>query len=297
MKELGYILLIYMAFITMGCEDVVDVDLPPEEPKLVVDAFIRLNLEEQGSPVRFKVSTTGAFFDEIIPTPLTRMQLQNEAITTVAGIVFLTQDPDNPNEYIPGTDEGGPDPSGLVPNSFFLEGRLILTFEFEEELYLAETRFAPAPVIESVIQGDQTLFDEDDTEVIVTFTDIPEQENFYVFDFDFNEFLTIEDRFFQDQQFDFSYFYDINLQAGDMPNISILGADESFYNYMELLIEQSDLTDNGPFQVPVTTVRGNILKAEGVDNINIFDNVGRPQEFVLGYFAVSQEFKTSITIE
>lgn len=297
MKKLGYILLMYMAFMTMSCEDVVDVDLPPEEPKLVVDALIRLNLEENASPVRFKVSTTGAFFDEITPTPLTGMQLVNEDITTIAGVVFLTQDPEHPNEYVPGSDEAGPDPSGLVSNNFFLDGRLILTFTFEEELYLSETRFAPAPPIDTVVQGDQTLFDEDDTEVIVTFTDIPEQDNFYVFDFDFTEFLALEDRFFQDQQFDFSYFYDTDLEAGDVANISILGADQSFYNYMGLLIEQSDLTDGGPFQVPVTTVRGNFLKVEGVDNINIFDNVGRPQEFVLGYFAVSQEFKTSITIE
>ncbi|WP_299766066.1 DUF4249 family protein [uncultured Dokdonia sp.] len=275
----------------------VDVDLPPEQPKLVVDALIRLNLEEEASPLRIKVTTTGAFFDEVTPTPLTGMQLQNEAITTIAGVVFLTQDPDNPNEYVPGSDEAGPSPGGLVNNDFFLDGRLILTFTFEDELYLAETRFTPAPPIDTIVQGDGTLFDEDDTEVIVTFTDIPEQDNFYVFDFDFNEYLTVEDRFFQDQQFDFSYFYDTNLEAGDVTNISILGANESFYNYMGLLIEQSDLTDNGPFQVPVTTVRGNILKAEGVDNINIFDNVGRPQEFVLGYFAVSQEFKTSITIE
>ncbi|MFC4634309.1 DUF4249 family protein [Dokdonia ponticola] len=295
MRQVIYILLLTMFF--TSCEDVVDVDLPTPQPRLVVDALIRLNLEENASPVRFKASTTGAFFDEITPTPLTRMQLVNEDITTAEGVVFLTQDPDNPNEYVPGTDEGGPDPSGIVPNDFFLDGRLILTFEFEDELYLAETRFAPAPPIDAVEQGDGILFDEDDTEVIVTFTDIPQQDNFYIFDFDFTEFLTIEDRFFQDQQFDFSYFYDTNLEAGDVANISILGADESFYNYMGLLIEQSDLTEGGPFQVPVTTVRGNFLKAEGVDNINIFDNVGRPQEFVLGYFAVSQEFKTSITIE
>ncbi|WP_299213432.1 DUF4249 family protein [uncultured Dokdonia sp.] len=295
MRHIIYIL--FLATFFTSCEDVVDVDLPAPQPRLVVDALVRLNLEEEASPVRFKVTTTGAFFDEITPTPLTGMQLVNEAIPTVAGIVFLTQDPDHPNEYVPGSDEAGPNPDGVVSNDFFLEGRLILTFTFEEELYLAETRFAPAPPIDMVVQGDQTLFDENDTEVIVTFTDIPEQDNFYVFDFDFNEFLTIEDRFFQGQQFDFSYFYDTDLEAGDVANISILGASESFYNYMDLLIEQSDLTDGGPFQVPVTTVRGNILKVEGVDNINIFDNVGRPQEFVLGYFAVSQEFKTSITIE
>lgn len=55
-----YILLLTMFF--TSCEDIVDVDLPAPQPRLVVDGLIRLNLEENASPVRFKVSTTGAFF-------------------------------------------------------------------------------------------------------------------------------------------------------------------------------------------------------------------------------------------
>lgn len=295
MKQVLYILLFF--WLLQGCEDVIDVNLPEEEPKLVVDALIRLDLTQSSSPLRVKVSTTGSFFDEITPTTLERMQLVNEDNTTVSGIIFLIPDPEHPNEYVPLGPDGEPEPDDLVPNDFFLEGRLILTFVHDDELYLAETRFAPAPPIETIKVGDGTLFDDNATELIVSFTDIPEVDNYYVFDFDFGEFLTLEDRFFQDQAFEFSYFYEKELSAGDFIVVSILGATEDFYNYIDLLIEQSDLTDGGPFQVPVTTVRGNILKVEGVDNIDIFDNVGRPQEFVLGYFAVAQEYSETITIE
>tara|TARA_R110002051_G_scaffold197582_1_gene265084 strand:- start:26583 stop:27470 length:888 start_codon:yes stop_codon:yes gene_type:complete len=294
-KQVLYILLFF--WLLQGCEDVIDVNLPEEEPKLVVDALIRLDLTQSSSPFRVKVSTTGSFFDEITPTTLERMQLVNEDNTTVSGIIFLIPDPEHPNEYVPLGPDGEPEPDDLVPNDFFLEGRLILTFVHDNELYLAETRFAPAPSIETIKVGDGTLFDDNATELIVSFTDIPEVDNYYVFDFDFGEFLTLEDRFFQDQAFEFSYFYEKELSAGDFVVVSILGATEDFYNYIDLLIEQSDLTDGGPFQVPVTTVRGNILKVEGVDNIDIFDNVGRPQEFVLGYFAVAQEYSETITIE
>lgn len=295
MKQVGYILLLF--WVLIGCEDVIDVDLPAAEPKLVIDALIRLDLTQDSSPFRVKVTTTGSFFENVTPTPLERMQLVNEDITTVAGIIFLIPDPDNPNEYVPLGPNGEPEPGNLVLNDFFLDGRLILTFVYDEDLYLAETRFAPAPPIDTLIQGDGTLFGDNNTELIVSFTDIPGQENYYVFDFDFGEFLPIEDRFFEDQAFEFSYFYEKDLDPGDTPRVRILGADEDFYNYMDLLIEQSDLTDGGPFQVPVTTVRGNVLKVEGVDNIDIFDNVGRPQEFVLGYFAVVQEYTETITIE
>ncbi len=291
MKRWYYILYILPL---IACEDVVDVDLPEQQPKLIVDALVRLNLEESSSPVRIKVSTTGSFFDEIIPTPLERMQILNE---DNGGVKFFIADPEKPNEYVPLNSMGEPEVGDLAPNTLFTEGRVILTFVFEDELYLAETRFAPSTPITSLEQGDGFLLDEDDKEVIVSFTDIPDQQNQYVFDFDFGEFVAVEDRFFQDQDFEFSYFYDKNLESGDTANISILGADEGFYNYMDLLIEQSSLGENGPFQVPVTTVRGNILKVEGVDNIDIFDNVGRPQEFVLGYFAIAQEYKASITIE
>lgn len=295
MKQVLYIFLFFL--LLQGCEDVIDVNLPEEEPKLVVDALIRLDLSQPSSPFRVKVSTTGSFFDEVTPTSLERMQLVNEDNTTVSGIIFLIPDPEYPNEYVPLGPDGEPEPGNLVLNDFFLEGRLILTFVHDDELYLAETRFAPAPPIETITEGDGTLFNENATELIISFTDIPEQNNYYVFDFDFGEYLTLEDRFFQDQAFEFSYFYERELIAGDSPVIGILGATEDFYNYIDLLIEQSDLTDGGPFQVPVTTVRGNILKVEGVDNINIFDNVGRPQEFVLGYFAVAQEYTATITIK
>jgi hypothetical protein len=176
-------------------------------------------------------------------------------------------------------ENGSPEPGDLVSNDFFLEGRLILTFVFNSELYLSETRFVPAPPFNSIEQGDGTTFGDDTTELIVEITDLPEQDNFYVFDYDFGEFGTLEDRFFQDQSFKFYHFYDSELNPGDQATISILSGNEDFYNSMGLLIEQSDLTDGGPFQVPVTTVRGNILKVEGVYNIDLFDNVGRPQEF------------------
>ncbi|MEQ3657215.1 MAG: DUF4249 family protein [Dokdonia sp.] len=293
MRSSRYILVLLLY---ISCEDVVDVDLPPQEPRLIVDALIRLDLENDASPLRIKVNTTGDFFEENTPTPLERMQIINETITDVSGTIFLTPDPEKPNEYVPLGENGAPVPGDLIGNDIFLDGRLILTFVFQDELYLAETRFAPSPPIRSLEQGTSTVFGEDNLEMQVTFKDLPSPGNFYVFDFDFNEFLTLEDRFINDQEFTFSYFYENSFDDNQEVTISILGATEAFYNYMDLLIEQSDLTDGGPFQVPVTTVRGNILKVEGVNNIDIFDNVGRPQEFVLGYFAVAQEHKESILI-
>ena len=79
-------------------------------------------------------------------------------------------------------------------------------------------------------------------------------------------------------------------------SISLLGVNESFFNYMNQLIVQSG-GDQGPFQTPSATVRGNIINVTDIDNINSFDNVENSDNFALGYFAVCETFTDTIVIE
>jgi len=116
-----------------------------------------------------------------------------------------------------------------------------------------------------------------------------------VFDFMNSEFQTVEDEFFQGQQFEFSYFYDDKLEIGQDVTVSILGADEDFYNYMDLVLEQTQ-NNGGVFQTPVATVRGNVFDVTDLDNITVLDNVESPNDYALGYFAVVQEFSRTLTI-
>ena len=166
----------------------------------------------------------------------------------------------------------------------------------EGRLYIAATKYVPTTPINSIYQGTGTLFDEDETEVVVNFTDDPERNVYYLFDFSFGEYLVTEDDFYQGQEFEFSFFYDQQFFPGTIIEISILGTDQTFYNYMDQLIEQSGDTQ-GPFQTPVSNVRGNIFDVTDLDNIDVFDNVDQPTIFPLGYFAIVQEYKSSITIE
>lgn len=297
MKNILYILLLSIFF--TSCEDVVDVDLSPEPPRLVVDALIRVDTSQNLTEANIRVSLTSSFFGEIQPADIESMQIQNEETGA-----FVPYEPvsGEPGLYRPFPTTVSPVIDNMILTDFLTNPDPVYIFSvtYQDELYLARTSFIPTAPIDSIVQGDNTLFDDDDTEVIITFTDAPDREDFYVFDFDFGEFLTVEDTFFPGQNFEFSYFYegdDFPLESGQEVTISILGADEPFYDYMEQLITQSDLGNNGPFQVPVSTVRGNILNAEGIDNIDIFNNVDRPNNFALGYFAIVQEFKSTIIIE
>jgi len=65
---------------------------------------------------------------------------------------------------------------------------------------------------------------------------------------------------------------------------------------MDLLIEQTT-NDAGVFATPVATVRGNVIDATDIDNIDLFDNVDQPDVFPLGYFAIVQVYKDTLIIQ
>lgn len=272
--------------LTIGCEDVIEVDLNTEPPRLTVDAVIRLDTSNNITTARIKVGLSSSFFETNQNVAVDQIQIQNLGYE---GTGPLDQNFIIFREVETGIYEG------TKNTSFFTSGELILTIRYNDELFLATTTFAPSVPFDDIVQGDATLFSGDETEVVVSFTDTPDQSNYYVFDFGFNEYLVSEDEFYPGQPFEFSYFYD-DIEPGQTLEISILGANESFYTYMDQLIVQSG-GNQGPFQTPVATVRGNVINVTGIDNITVTDNVERTNNFALGYFAVVQEFKQTITIE
>jgi len=299
MKKIFYYFM--LCCLILSCEDVIDVDLPPTETRLIVNAIFRVDITQEFVPVEVRVSETTNFFEQNEPTALS------------SAIIFygipLEDDPNLFEEVFSSSLAESEPGSGIyIPDPTFDEDQRIRTSSLEPGMvfqliiehkgsrYFATTPYVTSPPIDTIEQGTETLFDEDDIEVLVTFTDVPDIENYYVFDFDFDEFLALDDQFIDGQQFEFSYFYNKELMPGDEVEISILGVDEPFFSYMDLLLEQTEDT-GGVFQTPAATVRGNIFDITGLDNDEIFDNVERPGNFPLGYFAVVQEFKQSITIE
>ena len=287
MKKLRYFFsAIALIGVLTSCEDVIEVELPTEDPRLIIDALIRVDTLQPTTLVSVKVSETSSFFETPQPVSLEQITLSN------LDFPLGGTDPPVLIEDIPGT--------GIYtkefPTDYLTEGRLFLQVDFEERFYVANAEFVPTVPIDNLVQGEGGLFDEDDTEIVITFTDDGDRDDFYLFDFDFGNYLVSEDEFYQGQQFSFSYFYDETFESGDEVEVSILGADEDFANYMDKLIEQSE-GDFGPFDTPSVTVRGNFINATNIDNDGTFDNTDDTDNFALGYFAVVQEFKRTIIIE
>ncbi|MGJ8731802.1 MAG: DUF4249 family protein [Cellulophaga sp.] len=269
MKKLAYIIPLLLFF---GCEDVVDIDVPSTEPKLVIDASFDVYTTE--SPVRtdgfVKLSLTTDYFDN-------ENKPVNDANVTITDL--------NSGTLYPFTSNGNAGYYQSTTNNFTPEFNKTyqLNVVYNNNTYTAETTLIPSVAIDNVEQGDATLFDENDTELIVSFTDDASREDFYVFDLDFGEFLTTSDEFFQGETFKFSYFYD-DLSSGKEVVIKLNGADEQFYNYMDLILAQSGESSGGPFQTTPATIRGNIINTTNEDN------------YALGYFNLSETYEYTITI-
>ncbi len=278
------ILTILFSFLFIGCQDVVEIDVPSEDPRLIVDAVVRIDTNLAVTKVVVKVSETNAFFETISPVNLQQITLSNLDNPAPDAIILTEQDP------------GSGIYTKFLPTSTLMQDRWLLQIDFEDRFYLAESTFVPAPDIDSLMLGDGTLFGDDETELIVSYTDIPEQENYYIFDFGFNNFLATEDTFYQDQAFEFSFFYDRVFESGTVLTVSILGSDKDFYNYFDELIVQSFDVPN-PFQTPTVTVRGNIINVTDINNDGTFDNVEAEGDFALGYFALVQVNTKTIEID
>lgn len=298
MKYWYFILFSFIIF-TTSCEDVIEVNLPTGRSRLIIDAIMRVDTNKEFIPVEVKVSKTNNFFEDITATSLESIII---IYTTTENQLVTSTGFSNLVELDPGSGIYTPDPSFSTEQRIrtsVLENEDVLfnlIIEHEGRKYISQTRYVQSGAITSVMQGDGFLFNGDETEIVVAFIDNPDNENFYVFDFDFDEFLVTEDTFYNGQEFEFSYFYDDNLEPGMEVTVSALGADRTFYNYMNQLIEQSQ-GEQGPFQTPAATVRGNVFDVTDLDNRDVFDNVEQADLYPLGYFAIVQEFKTTLTIQ
>lgn len=262
----------FVILILTSCEDVIDLDLPTADPKLVVDASF--NVFSGEDPIRVEggvwLSLTVNFLNGE-PTYVDNAQVSITDLDN--GTVYPFSYTGNEGLYLP-------ENINIIPEP---DSEYQLTVIYNNETYQATASLIPTVPIDNITQGDGSLFGGDDTEIIVEFQDDPNRDDYYLFDLDFSEFITTDDEFYQGEKFVFSYFYD-KLEAGQNVNVKINGLDEQFYDYIGLVLEQSGESSGGPFQTTPSTVRGNIV------------NLTNSENFALGYFSISETYNFPFTI-
>lgn len=258
-------------FACVSCEDVIGLDLPTSDSRLVIDALIGYN-DNNGNPIisgRVKLTLTAPFLAEEVPPALN---------ASVAIVDEQTGQSFNLTESQPGI-------FGINFPEFEFNREYTLIVSHNNQIYTATQQMYHSPTIDEVKQGDGFLFEEDETEVQVTFTDIPGEQNHYLFSFGFNNFLVVDDEFFEDGQLTFSYFYE-DVFPGDLLSITVFGIDREFANYANLaLVQSGEDTGDGPFSVPPANLRGNIVNTTNSEN------------FPFGYFAIGEFDTKLLTVE
>jgi len=267
MKTLFSILLI--GLIVLSCEEVVELDLNTAPPRLAIDA--RLTKSQNELTVQYiKLSLTRGFYNTQT-TPVSNANVQLLDLTNTTTYNF-EHDNANPGDYFN---------LDFTPN---LNTDYKLQISYNNQIYESSVeQLIPTVPIDQLVQGDGTLFDEDEKEVLVTITDNGNRDDYYIFDFGYNLFLATKDEFYQGNTFTFSYFYD-ELEAGDTAEISVYGADQAYFNFMTAIIEQTE--ENGdPFETTPATVRGNLF------------NTTDPDHYPMGYFSIGETYSSSLLLE
>lgn len=264
-----YIVLILLSF--FSCEDVIDVDVPSTEPRLVIDASIDWFKGTNGNEQSIKLSLSAPFFDEEVPPA-------NNAI------VYITDQNNVVYNFI--EDEN----SGIYKNLNFIpviNTEYNLTIIYKNETYTGIEKLLPVPELEYVEQNLEGGISGEETEIKAFFMDPSDQENYYFFEFIPNIPVTPTLDTFKDEFVNgnliFGFYVEENLNPGSSVVIRNHGVSERFYEFMFVLLQQT-VENEGPFETQPATVRGNCM------------NVTNPDNYPLGYFKLSEVSELTYTV-
>ena len=264
MKNIKTIFVLLSIFF-ISCEKVVNIDVPSIDPKLIIDASFQVYFDE--SPVTantvVKLKLSADYFDDVIP------------VVTNATVFITDLSNNNIINFSDDNADGSYEPLiAFVPVS---DIAYELTVTHDNETYKgAATKIKSTPLT-SAIQGDETLFSGEETEVKIDFTDLSLEDNYYLFDFTKNLFVTIEDRFFNGVDYNFSYFYkEDDIELPTTVTIRMSGVTKEYFTYFRVLVNQSGQGGGGPFETVPSSLLGNMI------------NTTNEADFPLGYFHISE---------
>ena len=276
--------LISLFFLT-SCEDVIDLELDSVEPRLVIDAALERQINEDGEIVEFNkviLSLTTDVFDAT-PSPV---NFADVSITNMSNEdVFRMRNVNNRGEFSIWPDGF---PVGFPANGMFQVENDVeykLTVIHEGETYEATEVLNPSVPIDFLLQFEDTrnFKEPQDVAFTIAYTDRPGEGDFYTFNVNNTNFITTEDTFIIDgAPFDFDYFFE------DPPSENLVvylkGSDQNTNDYVDGITELSDGGGNGPFNTVPFQLKGNIVNTTNADN------------FPFGYFRVSEVYSSEITL-
>jgi hypothetical protein len=247
-----------------GCEKVIELETDFNDKRLVIDANISKHKDSINKKAFVKISETIPYFsneESIVDNAVVSIEINQK-------IQVLNYDSQK-KEYIS-------DINFIDDNDEF-----VLNVKHNNNNYTSNSRLIKTPKIESVVFGERKSLNKDEVELKVTFTDPPEEGNYYLWKFGPKksgkfDYLPALDKYINGNKFTFSFFIDKNeyLQNADYINIEINGITEDYFNYLNILTSQAGAQNGRPFSTSSSVIKGNVINDTNVEN------------FPLGYFRV-----------
>jgi len=269
MKKYLYILII--ATTLFSCQDVVEVDLKTAQERLVIEAMIKWQKDTSGNEQAIKLSKTSSFYN-------------NQLVKATGATVSVTNTNTNQIFDFVETEDGLYTIDSFVPE---LNAIYQLNIDYNSEHYQAEETLFESPEITEITQSTEEGFNTELPEVVVSFNDFQDQDDFYRIHF--LQYRPSEDAIID--KFDYTYdsrfesnntlsdFYESDeenaFQVGDQFIISIAKVSEQFYNFINVLQAQGE-GGFGPFTTPPVNVKGNCV------------NTTKKDHYPYGYFGLNE---------
>ncbi len=269
-----YIIIIIGMLLFNSCQDVVEVDLETEQPKLVIDANIKWQKGSNGSEQKIILSTTTNFYNNIIPSA----SGANVTISNNDDFVFNFVEKPNTGEYIC---------TNFIP---VINDTYTLKVIYKGQTYTSTEKLYATPEIDGIEQKIVPGFTgENFYQVKFFYQDNGAENNFYLIGFKsekekFPDYGALTDEFFQGNQM-FGFYGSDDVEPGNKLDISLQAISEQHFNFMNKLLSISGGGGGGPFATPPATLRGNIK------------NESDEKNFPFGYFNLSEIDTDVYTIE
>ena len=267
--------LIFFVYLgVISCTKVVDVDVPNGGERLIIEASINWEKGTSGNEQDILLSLSTPYFKENKFTPA---QGANVKVTNI-----LTQDIFTFNEQEPGVYRT----ADFIP---VIDATYTLEVVYDANTYQSTNILHGVSEIGEITQDVEEIFGSESIQVMVEVNDPANRENFYYNEFwssHGDELLSREvenDALSDGNAVTFDY-EDEDISAGEILNIRVYGIDEGYYNFMNLLLEQSE-GDGGPFATIPAKLIGNCV------------NMTNPDKETLGFFRLSEYATTTYTVQ
>lgn len=253
-----------------SCEEVVEVDMDPAEPRLVIDAGIEWEKGTDGSHQTIKLTQLADYYAPEIPI----VSGATVFVENSEGVVFDFIETPGTGEYVC---------TNFIP---VIDETYELTVISEGQTYTATESLVAVPEITRIEQDNEGGFLGDQVQVTYFYEDSEGEENFYLSRFDtgflpYPEYYTISDDFSEGNEMSEIFSHE-DLAPGDQLEMRLSGISERYYNYLSIILAS---IGGGPFQIPRANVHGNI--------INLTDE----ENHALGYFRLSEVDSRIYTVE